>query len=119
MDACTVTAPDAITAFAVPNPNLVSQPQSDFSGPAVRRVAPPSGSLSLLWTGDRLFSPTLSTVDARNTNTEPIAVNAHYWCNKQRVSSGEYVSLSEISTVFCTLAPHFMGGRLCAGSGYT
>ncbi len=32
MDACTVTTPDAITAFAVPNPNCSSQSQSVFSG---------------------------------------------------------------------------------------
>jgi hypothetical protein len=53
VDACTVTALDAIAAFAVPNPNGTSQYPSVFSGPAVRRVAPPSGSLSLLWTGYR------------------------------------------------------------------
>jgi hypothetical protein len=35
VDACTVAAFDAITAFAVPNPNCSSQNQSDFSGLAV------------------------------------------------------------------------------------
>jgi hypothetical protein len=81
VDACTVTAPDAIAAFAVPNPNGTSQPLSVFSGSAAQRVAPPGGSPSLLWTGDCLFSPTLSTVDAPDTNTEPITVNAREWCN--------------------------------------
>jgi hypothetical protein len=41
VEACTVTAPDVITAFAVPNPNFSSQSQSVFSGLVVRRVAPP------------------------------------------------------------------------------
>jgi hypothetical protein len=35
VDACTVTALDAITAFAVPNPNCSSQSQSVFSGLAL------------------------------------------------------------------------------------
>jgi hypothetical protein len=39
VEACTVTALDAITAFAVPNPNCSSQNQSVFSGLAARRVA--------------------------------------------------------------------------------
>jgi hypothetical protein len=40
VEACTITAPDVITAFAVPNPNSSSQKQSVFSGLAARRVAP-------------------------------------------------------------------------------
>jgi hypothetical protein len=32
VETCTVTAPDAITAFAVPNPNGSSQSLSVFSG---------------------------------------------------------------------------------------
>ena len=63
MDACTVTTPDATTAFAVPNPGCSSQIQSVFSGLAALRVAPAGGSLGLLRTGNFLFSPTLSTVD--------------------------------------------------------
>jgi hypothetical protein len=63
MEACTVTTLDAITAFAVPNPNCSSQNQSAFSGPAAARVASLSESLSLLRTGNCLFLPTLSTVD--------------------------------------------------------
>jgi hypothetical protein len=63
VDACTVTALDAITAFAVPNPNCSSQNQSVFSGLATLRVAPVSRSLSLLRTGKVLIKPTLSAVD--------------------------------------------------------
>jgi hypothetical protein len=48
VEACTVTAPDAITAFAVPNPNVSSQSTSDFSGLEAQRVAPPNRSPSLL-----------------------------------------------------------------------
>jgi len=42
VEACTVTAFDAITAFAVPNPNYSSREPSVFSGLAALRVAPPS-----------------------------------------------------------------------------
>ena len=63
VEACTVTTPDAITAFAVPNPNCSSQSQSVFSGLVAYRVAPVCRSLGLLRTGNFLFSPTLSTVD--------------------------------------------------------
>ena len=63
MEACTVTTPDAITAFAVPNPNCSSQNQSAFSGPAAARVASFSESLSLLRISNCLFLLTLSTVD--------------------------------------------------------
>jgi hypothetical protein len=41
VDACTVTALDAITAFAVPNPNGSSQTQSVFSGLDARPVTRP------------------------------------------------------------------------------
>jgi len=41
VDACTVTAPDAITAFAVPNPGCTSQCPPDFSGLVALRIAPP------------------------------------------------------------------------------
>src|SRR5581483_408010 len=57
VDACTVTTPDAITAFAVPNPNCSSQSQSVFSGLVALQVAPVSGSPSLLWTGSLLLLP--------------------------------------------------------------
>jgi hypothetical protein len=63
VDACTVTALDAITALAVPDPNCSSQSQSVFSGPAARLVALPSESLSLLRISNVLFSLTLSAVD--------------------------------------------------------
>jgi len=51
VDACTAAAPDAITAFAVPNPSCSSQSQSVFSGWVARRVASPSGSPGLLQIG--------------------------------------------------------------------
>jgi len=42
VEACTVTALDAITAFAVPNPNFSSQSKSVFSGLVARQVTPPN-----------------------------------------------------------------------------
>ena len=56
VDACTVAALDAITAFADPNPNCSSQNQSVFSGLVARQVAPPSRSLSLLRSGKVYFA---------------------------------------------------------------
>jgi len=41
VETCTVTAPDAITAFAVPNLNGHLAAPSIFSGPAVQQVALP------------------------------------------------------------------------------
>ena len=52
VDTCTVAALDAITAFAVPNPNCSSQSQSVFSGLVALQVALMSRSLSLLRTGE-------------------------------------------------------------------
>ena len=51
LEACTITAPDVITAFAVPNPNCSSQSQSVFSGLAALQVALPSLSPNLLRIG--------------------------------------------------------------------
>ena len=56
VDACTVTAFDVITAFAVPNSNF-SLRSGRFSG--ARQVALPSKSLSLLRIGKILFKPNL------------------------------------------------------------
>jgi len=66
VETCTVTALDAITAFAVPNPNCPSQSRRFFQVWLLLRVAPPSWSLSLLRTGKVLFKPTLSAVDGSN-----------------------------------------------------
>ena len=66
VDACTIAALDAITAFAVPNPNCSSQSQSVFSGLVVPRVTPTNGSLSLLRMAT-FISPILSAVDADQT----------------------------------------------------
>src|SRR5215469_8079547 len=55
VDACTVTAFDAIAAFAAPDPDSSSQSPSVFSGPGVRRIASPDESLSLLRTGCRFI----------------------------------------------------------------
>src|SRR6266702_6750922 len=60
VDACTVTALDAITAFAVPNPNCSSQSQSVFSCLDADQVALVNRSPSFLRTGKVLIKPTLS-----------------------------------------------------------
>jgi len=66
VDPCTVAALDAITAFAVPNPNCSSQSQPVFSGPVALQVALTSGSLSLLRTGKFYFANPFSR--RRKTN---------------------------------------------------
>jgi len=53
VDACTVTAPDAIAAFAAPNPNGTSQNRRFFRVRTLLQVTLPSEPPSLLWTGDR------------------------------------------------------------------
>ena len=68
MDACTVTALDAITAFAVPNPGGILAEQSVFSGLVVRRVASMNGSPSLLQVSYVLGGQPFSTVDIRDTS---------------------------------------------------
>jgi hypothetical protein len=66
VDACTVAALDAITTFAVPNPNCSSQKQSVFSGLVARQVALLSRSLSLLRTDKFYFANPFSR--RRKTN---------------------------------------------------
>ena len=56
VDACTVAAFDAITAFAVPNPSSSSQSQLVFSGLVALQVALSSRSLSLLRTDKVYFA---------------------------------------------------------------
>src|SRR5262245_33144331 len=78
VDACTVTALDAITAFAVPNPNCSSQRQSVFSGLAARPVSLPSESPSLLRISNVLFSPILSAVDGRHPKYSAIQCQCRF-----------------------------------------
>ena len=82
VDACTVTAFDAITVFTVPNPGVSSQIRRFFqvwsraSRPALRITQPTSD-----W---QLFlKPTLSAVDATNPTLLPKVVNAEDWCNQK------------------------------------
>src|ERR1700746_2218168 len=63
VDACTVAALDAITAFAVPNPNCPSQSRRFFqvwSRSELPRLADHPAYFGL---GKVLFGPTLSAVD--------------------------------------------------------
>ena len=76
MDACTVAALDAITAFAVPNPNCSSQKQSVFSGPVALQVALPSRSLSLLRSGKIYFAQSFQPSTPTKINSCLIDVNA-------------------------------------------
>jgi len=65
VDACTVTALDAITAFAVQNPNYSSQSRRFFQ--VWLSVGSPAVLITqLIRTGKVLFKPTLSSVDGSN-----------------------------------------------------
>jgi len=76
VDARTVAALDAITAFADPNPNCSSQNQSVFSGLVARQVAPPNRSLSLLRSGKVLFRQSFQPSTPAKLNGRFIDVNA-------------------------------------------
>jgi hypothetical protein len=68
MDACTVTALGAITAFTVPNPNGHLATPSVFSGPAVLRVAP-LDSITQPTLASYFSLPAFSAIDESNPNT--------------------------------------------------
>lgn len=70
VDACTTTAPDAITAFAVPSPGCFSQ-QVVFSGLVAQRVTSPSESLGLLRTGQFYLT---SPFDRRRLHVTTVAL---------------------------------------------
>jgi hypothetical protein len=76
VDTCTVAALDAITAFAVPNPNCSSQKQSVFSGLVALQVALPSRSLSLLRTGKVYFAGSFQPSTPAKLNSCFIDVSA-------------------------------------------
>jgi hypothetical protein len=84
VDACTVTAFDAITAFAVPNPNASSQNRRFFqvwvSNESLHRTQSPS----LLRISYMLLMPTLSAIDASHPNRQWRIVNAEDWCKSQK-----------------------------------
>ena len=94
MDACTVTALDAITAFAIPNPGSPSQSQPVFSGLVALQVALLSGSLSLLRT-DKFYSSILSAVDVEQTKQLPQRCQCNFQCENE-ISVHEIVENTEL-----------------------
>ena len=104
VDACTVTALDVITAFAVPNLNCSSQSQSIFSGLAAPRVASFRLSLSLLRTGNVLFSPTLSTVDVGHIKVLLRACQRSFNEN-QKISVNAFVENQDQSSLWSVSRP--------------
>jgi hypothetical protein len=93
VEACTITAPDVITAFAAPNPNCSSQSQSVFSGLAVLQVALPNLSPNLLRIGKFYLNQPFRSSTVRKLNALWIVVNAAFRC-KPRLSIG--VSLTAV-----------------------
>jgi hypothetical protein len=79
VEACTITAPDAITAFAVPNPNHSSQSCRFF------RVWRPAGCPAEPITQSTsdwliLLEPILSIVDGAKVSGLSMVVNAAFRC---------------------------------------
>ena len=72
MDACTVTALDAITAFAVPNPNYPSQSESVFSGLGIGELPRRADHRAYFGLATYLLKPTLSAVDKQTNSTQGI-----------------------------------------------
>jgi hypothetical protein len=80
VDACTVTALDAITAFAVPNPNYPSQSSRFFQVWLPSRL--PCRTDHPIYFGlANLLEPTLSIVDGAKVCCCLIIVNAPSWCD--------------------------------------
>ena len=66
MDTCTIAALDAITAFAVPNPNGLSQSSWFASGLVFRQVASPGGLPSLIRIGQHYLGQSFQPSTIRN-----------------------------------------------------
>src|SRR5271165_3280392 len=81
---------DAITAFAVPNPNCPSQSRRFFQVWRPCRLPRPADHPVYFGTAN-FISLSLSTVDGDHLNRETKNVNANYWCNSlgQAVHNGE------------------------------
>ena len=81
MEACTITAPDVITAFAVPNPNHSSQSCRFFQVWRPRRL--PCQADHPIYFGLAKFSLSQSfrSSTVRKLKGWWMVVNAAFWCN--------------------------------------
>ena len=86
VDACTVAVPDAISAFAVPNPSVSSQSRRFFRvWPSSESPRPPNH--PAYFGLATILKPTLSAIDATKISASSEVVNARLLCN-QRVGDG-------------------------------
>jgi len=81
VEACTVTAPDAITAFAVPNPNWPSQSSRIFRVWSPNRLPCQAGSPNLLRTGEFYLNQSFRSSTAITVVPRWGVVNARFWCS--------------------------------------
>ena len=98
VDTCTIAAHDAITAFAVPNPNQLSQACRFFrvrlpSGLPLRVDHPAYFGLAIV-SFDQPFQPSTG----HTVNTAQNTVNAHLWCRMPSFGRKIWVS-DAISTL--------------------
>ena len=89
VDACTVTALDAITAFTVPNPNCSSQSQSVFSGLATRQVALRADHSAYFGSATFYFRQPFQPSTRGKLNSCTRIVNAAFQCKPQDLSMPE------------------------------
>ena len=82
VEACTVTALDAITAFAVPNPNYPSQSRRFFQVWLLFGLPRQADHSAYFGLTKGLILPTLSAVDEATVESCPNIVNAHFQCNR-------------------------------------
>jgi hypothetical protein len=86
VDTCTVAVPDAISAFAVPNPGASSQSRRFFRvWPSSESPRPTNHPAYFGLT--TILKPTLSAIDDTKISASSEVVNARFLC-KQRVGDG-------------------------------
>jgi len=95
VDACTVTALDAITAFAVPNPADTSQCSRFFGSGGSLGSPRRNRSLSLLRVGYDLLPAPFRAVDESDPIVRMKIVNAQGWCKYNYILMCESSRLSD------------------------
>jgi hypothetical protein len=86
VETCTVAVPDAITAFAVPNPGVSSQSRRFFRVWPSSESPRPTNHPSYFGLAT-IMKPTLSAIDATKVSASSEVVNARFLCN-ERVGDG-------------------------------
>src|SRR5579872_1161179 len=103
MDACTVTAPDAITAFAVPNPGYPSQSRRFFRVWSPSGLPHPADHPAYFGCLGYVRQRYLSAVDKARLQAVSPSVNAHDLC-MDCASQGLFVG-NRIENIWAFITP--------------